>query len=218
MKSSTKDEMRGKFHEVKGNLKKKAGQMVNSPRLEAEGQIEKFAGKVQQKAGRLEKGLEKEGDAPNGAYLLMTNKKCGDVMTRDLTCCLAVDTAQAAAQSMKLEDIGAVLVVDSQETKKLVGIVTDRDLTLKVVAEGLDPRQTRVETVMARDMVMCAPEDDLQRALDAMSKHQLRRIPVVDDKGRLAGIIAQADLATRLKQPEATGKVVERISRSKRAA
>ena len=148
----------------------------------------------------------------------MINKKCSDVMTKDPTCCLVLDTAQAAAQSMKAGDIGAVLVVDSQETKKLVGIVTDRDLALKVVAGGLDPRQTRVEAVMAREMVMCAPQDDLQRALDAMSKHQLRRIPVVDDEGRLVGIIAQADLATRLKQPEATGKVVERISRSKRAA
>lgn len=100
-------------------------------------------------------------------------------MTRDLTCCLAADTAQTAAQSMKEGDIGAVLVVDSQKTKRLAGIVTDRDLALKVVGGGLDPRQTRVEAVMAREMVMCAPDDDLQRALDAMSKHQLRRIPVV---------------------------------------
>ena len=148
----------------------------------------------------------------------MNSKKCSDVMTKDPTCCLAADTAQMAAQTMKTQDIGAVLVVDSQETKKLLGIVTDRDLALKVVAAGLDPRKTAVEAVMARDMVMCAPQDDLQRALDAMSKRQLRRIPVVDDKGRLAGIIAQADLATRLEQPEATGKVVEQISRSKRAA
>ena len=148
----------------------------------------------------------------------MHGKKCSDVMTKDLTCCLPKDSAQMAAQSMKTQDIGAVLVVDSQETKKLIGIVTDRDLALKVVAGGLDPRQTRVEEVMARNLVMCRLQDDLQRALDAMSQRQLRRIPVVDDQGRLAGIIAQADVATRLEQPEATGKVVEQISRSKRAA
>jgi CBS domain-containing protein len=148
----------------------------------------------------------------------MNNKKCSDVMTKDPTCCLAADTAQMAAQAMKSKDIGAVLVVDSQETKKLVGIVTDRDLALKVVAGGLDPRQTRVETVMARNIAICAPQDDLQRALDTMSKRQLRRIPVVDKKGQLVGIIAQADLATRLEQPAATGKVVEQISKSKRAA
>ena len=148
----------------------------------------------------------------------MPGKKCSDVMTKDLTCCLPKDTAQTAAQAMKSKDIGAVPVVDSQDTRKLVGIITDRDLALKVVAGGLDARQTSVEGIMSRNLVMCKLEDDLQRALDAMAKSQLRRIPVVDDQGRLAGIIAQADVATRLEQPEATGKVVAQISKSKRAA
>jgi CBS domain-containing protein len=139
-------------------------------------------------------------------------------MTKDLTCCLPKDTAQTAAQAMKSKDIGAVPVVDSQDTRKLLGIITDRDLALKVVAGGLDARQTAVEGIMSRNLVMCKLEDDLQRALDAMAKSQLRRIPVVDDQGRLAGIIAQADVATRLEQPEATGKVVAQISKSKRAA
>lgn len=148
----------------------------------------------------------------------MPGKKCSDVMTKDLTCCLPKDTAQTAAQAMKSKDIGAVPVVDSQETRKLVGIITDRDLALKVVAGGLDARQTSVEGIMSRKLVMCNLQDDLQRALDAMAHSQLRRIPVVDDQGRLAGIIAQADVATRLEQPEATGKVVAQISKSKRAA
>jgi CBS domain-containing protein len=139
-------------------------------------------------------------------------------MTRDLTCCLPNATVDLAAQSMKRHDIGSVPVVDGEETKRLLGIVTDRDLALKVVAAGLDARQTRVEAVMTRKLVTCGLQDDLQTALDAMSRSQLRRIPVVDSLGRLAGIIAQADIATRLEQPEATGKVVERISRSKKAA
>ena len=148
----------------------------------------------------------------------MPGKKCSDVMTKDLTCCLPKDTAQMAAQAMKSKDIGAVPVVDSQDTRKLVGIITDRDLALKVVAGGLDARQTSVEGIMSRNLVMCKLQDDLQRALDAMAHSQLRRIPVVDDQGRLTGIIAQADVATRLEQPEATGKVVAQISKSKRAA
>ena len=149
----------------------------------------------------------------------MPGKKCSDVMTNELTCCLSKDTVNLAAQSMKVQDIGAVPVIDGHETKKLVGIVTDRDLALKVVAEGLDPRQTRIEQVMARDLVTCRLQDDLQLALDAMSQRQLRRIPVVDDQGRLVGIIAQADVAMRLEEPEATGKVVKQISRpGKRAA
>jgi CBS domain-containing protein len=148
----------------------------------------------------------------------MQGKKCSDVMTRDLTCCLPKATVDLAAQSMKRHDIGSVPVVDGEETKRLLGIVTDRDLALKVLAAGLDARQTRVEAVMTRKLVTCGLQDDLQTALDAMSRSQLRRIPVVDSLGRLAGIIAQADIATRLEQPEATGKVVERISRSKKAA
>lgn len=113
----------------------------------------------------------------------MPGKKCSDVMTKDVTCCLQKDTVNLAAQSMKAQDVGAVPVVDGHETKKLVGIVTDRDLALKVVAEGLDPVKTRIEEVMARNLVMCRLQDDLQLALDAMSQRQLRRIPVVDDQG-----------------------------------
>ena len=147
----------------------------------------------------------------------MQEKKCSDVMTKDLTCCLANDTVERAAQSMKSQDIGALPVVDSEKARKLVGIVTDRDLALKVVAEGLDPRNTRIEGVMARNLVTCGLQDDLQRALDAMSQSQLRRIPVVDD-GRLVGIISQADVAMRLQQLETTGKVLQQISRPKQAA
>lgn len=116
----------------------------------------------------------------------MQGKKCSDVMTRDLTCCLPKATVDLAAQSMKRHDIGSVPVVDGEETKRLLGIVTDRDLALKVVAAGLDARQTRVEAVMTRKLVTCGLQDDLQTALDAMSRSQLRRIPVVDSLGRLA--------------------------------
>ena len=144
--------------------------------------------------------------------------KCGDVMTKQPCCCLPKDTVDLAAQSMKRHNVGSLPVVDSEETKTLVGIVTDRDLTLKVVAEGLNPLQTRIEDVMSHNLVTCAPEDDLRRAMDVMSQSQIRRIPVLDGKGRLVGIIAQADIATRLEKPKAAGKVVEQISKSKRAA
>lgn len=143
----------------------------------------------------------------------MHGKTCSDLMTRNPICCVANDMVRVAAQSMKVQDVGAMPVIDSHEKKKLIGIVTDRDLALKVVAEGLDSRKTTVEDVMSRKMVVCKMEDDWQLALDAMAKHQLRRIPVVDDQGCIAGIIAQADVATRIKEPEATAKVVEKISR-----
>jgi len=115
---------------------------------------------------------------------------------------------------MKTQDVGAMPVIDSHNEKRLIGIVTDRDLALKVVAENRDARETKVEDVMSRKMVVCKTGDSWQIALDAMAQHQLRRIPVVDQEGRLAGIIAQADVATRIEQPAATAKVVEEISRA----
>lgn len=144
----------------------------------------------------------------------MRGNKCSDVMTSHLTCCLADHTVHVVAQSMKDQDVGAMPVIDSHDSKRLLGIVTDRDLALKVVAEDRDARQTKVEDVMSRNLVVCMIDDNWQTALDAMAKHQLRRIPVVDLEGRLAGIIAQADVATRLEQPAATAKVVEEISRA----
>jgi CBS domain-containing protein len=141
-------------------------------------------------------------------------KKCDEVMTKNPVCCLPNDTVAKAAQLMKHDNIGSIPVIESEQTRKLVGIVTDRDLALKVVAEGLDAKSTRVEGVMTRKVVTCRAGDDLQKALDAMSEHQLRRIPVVDDGNKILGIIAQADVATRLDQPEKTAAMVKGISRS----
>ena len=115
---------------------------------------------------------------------------------------------------MKSKDIGPVPIIENEQTRKLVGIVTDRDLALKVVAEGRDPKSTNTEAVMTRKVVTCLAEDDLQKALDAMSGHKLRRIPVVDNNYAIVGIIAQADVATRFDQPEKTAAMVRGISQS----
>jgi CBS domain-containing protein len=115
---------------------------------------------------------------------------------------------------MKRENVGSVPVIESEHSRKLVGIVTDRDLALKVVAEGCDAKSTRVEEVMTRQVVTCRGGDDLQKALDAMSEHQLRRIPVVGNDNKILGIISQADVATRVNQPEKTATMVKGISRS----
>jgi CBS domain-containing protein len=141
-------------------------------------------------------------------------KKCEEVMTKKIFCCLPNDTVVKAARLMKHENVGAIPVIEDQQTQKLVGIVTDRDLALKIVAEGRDARSTKVEAVMTHDVVTCHAEDDLQKALDAMSGHQLRRIPVVDNDNKILGIIAQADVATRVNQPEKTAEMVEKISQS----
>jgi CBS domain-containing protein len=144
--------------------------------------------------------------------------KCSDVMTKGPTYCLPGDTVDKAAQIMKDENVGAVPVVADQKTKRLLGIVTDRDLALKVVAEGHNPLTIKVEDVMTKDPVTCHPDDDLQRLIEAMEKNQVRRIPVVDDRNHLVGIISQADIATRLAEPETTAEVVKEISQSKAAS
>ena len=113
---------------------------------------------------------------------------------------------------MKSKDIGGVPIIENEQTKKLIGIVTDRDLALKIVAGGRDPKSMKAEEVMTRKVVTCRAEDDLQKALDAMSEHKLRRIPVVDNNNGIVGIIAQADVATRMGSAHAAGEVVQQVS------
>jgi len=140
--------------------------------------------------------------------------KNSDVMTKDLIYSLPGDLVSDVAQLMKNEDIGPVLIVDdSDQGKRLVGIVTDRDLAIKVVGEGRDPQNTRVEDVMTEKVITCRASDDVQNAMRAMAQYQLRRIPVVDDNGQLVGIISQADVATRVNEPQSTAEVVKEISR-----
>ena len=139
-------------------------------------------------------------------------KKCDEVMTKDPVCCLPNDSVAKAAELMKSENIGSIPVIENRQSQRLVGIVTDRDLALTIVAEGRDAKSTPVEAVMTRELVTCLADDDLQKALGAMAEHQLRRIPVVDNNNKIVGIIAQADVATRLDEPEKTGEMVKEIS------
>lgn len=141
-------------------------------------------------------------------------KKCKEVMTKNPVCCLQNDTVLKAAELMKSENVGSIPVIENEQTQKLIGIVTDRDLTLKIVAEARDAKSTKVDAVMTHKVVTCRAEDDLQKALDAMAEHQLRRIPIVDANNRVVGIIAQADVATRVDQPDKTAEMVKEISQA----
>lgn len=141
-------------------------------------------------------------------------KKCEEVMTKNPVCCLPSDNVVKVAEMMKQTNIGSIPVIENEQTRKLVGIVTDRDLAMKIVAEGRDARSTKVEAVMTHKVVTCLTDDDFQKALAAMSEHQLRRIPIVDNNNKILGIIAQADVAVRVNQPEKTAAVVKEISES----
>lgn len=138
--------------------------------------------------------------------------KCNDIMTEDLVVCTPDNTLAEVSRLMKTEDIGPVLVVDNEQNRTLIGIVTDRDLVVKAIAEGLDPKTTKVNGVMSKKLVTCHTDDDVEQAMSAMAQFQLRRIPVVDENMTLVGIISQADVATRVGEPGKTGEVVKEIS------
>jgi len=140
----------------------------------------------------------------------MTN--CQEIMTKSPACCLAGDKVYTSAQRMQSENVGALPVVENHETKKLIGIVTDRDLAVKVVGARRDTTNTRVGDVMTRNPVVCHPADDLDTTLEVMASHQIRRIPVVDENGQVVGIIAQADVAIRLDNHDKVGQMVGQIS------
>jgi CBS domain-containing protein len=141
-------------------------------------------------------------------------KKCDEVMTKSPVCCLPTDSVAKAADLMKNGNFGSIPIIENEQTRNLVGIVTDRDLALTIVAEGRDANATKVDAVMTRKVVSCFAEDDLQKALDAMGKQKLRRIPIVDHDNRVVGIVTQADVATRIDKPGKTAQMVKEISQN----
>ena len=137
--------------------------------------------------------------------------KCGEVMTRDPVSCEPDEAITRVAEIMKREDVGAVPVIETKASRRLVGIITDRDIVVKAVAVGRDPKSS-VREAMTADPVTCREDEDVSEAVSRMAERQVRRVPVVDGQGRLCGIIAQADIATRVHQDKTTGELVEAIS------
>jgi CBS domain-containing protein len=138
--------------------------------------------------------------------------KCSDVMTREPVCCEPGDSVVQIASVMKREDVGSVPVVESREDRKLIGIVTDRDLVVKILADGASVENATVRDAMTSHPASCVETDDVSKAVELMSDRQVRRMPIVDTSGRLTGIIAQADVATRVHSDRKTGELVEAIS------
>jgi CBS domain-containing protein len=136
-------------------------------------------------------------------------KTIRDVMTKD-PCAIDADKSVAyAAKMMRDEDVGLAPIVEGQE---LIGTLTDRDIAIRVVAEGKDPQTTLVRDVATKRFVTIGSDQDLNEALRLMATNQVRRLPVLDQDGKLTGIIAQADIA-RHATDEQTGEVVEQISK-----
>lgn len=136
-----------------------------------------------------------------------------EIMTRDPSCITPNATAREAAQIMLREEVGLVPVVKGDGNNELVGVVTDRDIAIRCVAEGKDSVSCRVQDVMsADDLTTCSVNDDVESLLDAMRSEKVRRVPIVDDRGSLVGIVSQADVVLKTRDASRTGKTLEGIS------
>ncbi|MFL6197444.1 MAG: CBS domain-containing protein [Thermoanaerobaculia bacterium] len=143
----------------------------------------------------------------------MASKSARDIMTDSPAVVTSETTARDAARMMEDNDCGSLPVVENRDSLKLLGMVTDRDLALRVLGRGQNP-DTPIREAMTRNVSSVRLEDDLDAVERVMSGQQVRRVPVVDGQDRVVGIIAQADLARELR---AVGKddftrVVEKIS------
>ena len=132
-----------------------------------------------------------------------------DLMTQDPRSLESGSSVVEAARLMRDVDAGIIPVVEGE---RLVGTVTDRDIAIRVLAEGKSPESTTVGEIASRELVTIDPQQDLEEALRLMARHQVRRLPVVEEDGKLVGIVAQADIA-RNASDKKTGSLVEDISK-----
>ncbi len=146
--------------------------------------------------------------------------KVGEIMTRNPTFCDASSSVEEAAELMRRADVGILPVTEGPLNKKVVGVVTDRDMCKAVLALGQNPAYVFVRECMTRDPVCCHADDDVNRVVRIMAQRKIRRVPVIDDKGNINGMIGLGDLVRhhaisqpalfdlfeKLYQPAAVGK------------
>jgi CBS domain-containing protein len=135
--------------------------------------------------------------------------KVRDIMTRNIERVRPDDTIQEAAYAMRERNIGFLPVCDLD---RFVGMVTDRDITVRAVAEGRDPKTTRVRAVMTPDAICCHEDDDLNEAARLMRDRRVRRIVVLNSRNRLAGILSLGDLAAAGEDPHCVGELLQAVT------
>ena len=138
--------------------------------------------------------------------------KAKDLMSKQLFCCTSTDNVQTAAKLMKDHDVGVIAVVNNCTHRILEGVITDRDISLKVVAQG-KPVTTTVGETMSKSLFASRPEDPIQACEQLMSAHQVRRIPVISKSGECLGMISQADIALHDTNSEKVSQVLAAISK-----
>jgi CBS domain-containing protein len=148
----------------------------------------------------------------------MREMRAGELMTPDPIVVLPDTPIAEIARELRTHDIGSVPVVSDQHGKRLVGVITDRDIATRCVAEGHDPSRCAAKHHMTQEVVSARAGDDVNRVMELMAGAQVRRLPVTDERERVIGIIAQADLAVDAVEDDAASPIdvaytIERISR-----
>jgi CBS domain-containing protein len=139
----------------------------------------------------------------------MEARKIRDIMTRNPEVVRPDDKLQTAAMKMRELDVGVVPVCDG---RKLRGMLTDRDIAVRAVAEGQDPRSVTVQDVMTPDVTYCMEDDSLEEVARIMKEEQIRRLPIVDNNHDLVGIVSLGDLAVDTGDEQLSGRVLEHVS------
>lgn len=139
--------------------------------------------------------------------------KIRDIMTTDVEIAEPDDTLDDIASMMRNLDVGAIPVVEDGE---LIGIVTDRDIVVRCVADGKDPSEVAVDEIISGDLQTIAPDADVKQARRIMAEQQIRRLPVVED-GKLVGMVSIGDIAVKTNKDQATGDLIENVSEGVRA-
>jgi len=142
--------------------------------------------------------------------------KAREIMTANPRTVTPDTNLPEVARLMKSEDVGIVPVVDGAGSQRLVGVVTDRDIALRIVAEGRDATTARVSDVMSTNVSTCREDADVEDVMSVMGKEQVRRVPIVDERGALVGIVAQADIVLQAKSDKKAERTVEQISQPNR--
>jgi CBS domain-containing protein len=138
--------------------------------------------------------------------------KISEIMTADPEFCTAEDSVVDAARIMAQHDVGLVPICESIETRKAIGCITDRDIVVRVVAEGKDPNVINsLREIMTNELATCSPSDDVDDVLALMEQRQVRRVLVTDEHGSLVGVVATADIASSVEKRK-VGEVMEEIS------
>jgi len=138
--------------------------------------------------------------------------KANDIMTPQPVTVTPDTPIDEAARLMKDQNVGMLPVVEAEGSKQLVGVITDRDIAVRHVAEGHASSDCAVREAMTAHVSTCTPDTDLSEVMDVMGREQVRRIPIVDERGSLVGIVAQADIVLEGRDEKKVEKTIEKIS------